>query len=81
MRTTLNLDDDVVAETTAQAARQGRSLSRVVNDLVRAGLQAINERPRLAPYAPPTFDTGRPRLDVTDVAGVLAVLDEAPVRR
>ncbi len=56
-------------------------MSRVVNDLVRAGLQATNERPRLAPYVPPTFDTGRPRLDVTDVAGALAVLDEAPVRR
>jgi hypothetical protein len=76
MRTTLNLDDDVVAETTDRAARQGRSLSRVVNDLVRAGLQATNERPELPPYVPPTFDTGRPRVDVTDVAAALAVLDD-----
>jgi hypothetical protein len=76
MRTTLNLDDDVAALVSARAGRQGRSLSRVVNDLVRAGLQATNERPELPPYDPPTFDTGRPRLDVTDVAAALAVLDD-----
>jgi hypothetical protein len=76
MRTTLNLDDDVAALVSERARRQGRSLSRVVNDLVRAGLQATNVRPGLPPYEPPTFDTGRPRLDVTDVAAALGVLDD-----
>lgn len=42
-----------------------------------AGYQAraARERQPLAPYRPPTFDTGGPLLDVTDVAGAMEVLD------
>ena len=75
MRTTLNLDDDVVAQVSGRAREQARSLSRVANDLIRAGLQAARERPMPSPYEPPTFDTGAPLVDVTDVASALEVLD------
>lgn len=50
-------------------------MSRVANELLRAGLRAARERPPLAPYQPPTFDTGEPLLDVTDIAGAMEVLD------
>lgn len=79
MRTTLNLDDDVVARLNHEAASDGRSLSRAANDLIRAGIQA-KEQQRAAeietPYVPPVFDTGRPLLDVTDIADVLDILDD-----
>jgi hypothetical protein len=75
MRTTLNLDDDVAAELGAQARMEARSLSRVANDLIRSGLRAGRQRPAAEPYRPPTFDTGRPLVDVTDVATALEVLD------
>ena len=77
MRTTLNLDDDVAARLEAEAKRAGVSLSRALNDLVRAGLRARSERPRARPFKPRTFRTGRPLLDVTDVSGVLDRLDDA----
>jgi len=77
MRTTLNLDADVAVQLARLRREQDRSLSRVANDLIRSGLRA-GERGtvRLEPYVPPTCDTGRPRLDVTDVGQALALLDE-----
>ena len=75
MRTTLNLDDDIAAQLSSLARRRGASLSRIANDLMRTGLRASRERHVLAPYVPPTFDTGEPLIDVTDVAGALEVLE------
>jgi hypothetical protein len=75
MRTTLNLDPDVSEQLAEQARRSGRSLSRVVNDLVRSGLLAQRERVGLVPYDPPVVDTGRPLIDVTDVGEALEHLE------
>jgi hypothetical protein len=79
MRTTLNLDDDVSAALAAEARRRGRSLSRVANDLIRVGMRAARREREEAPpaYEPPVFDTGRPFVDVTDVAAALELLDDA----
>jgi plasmid stability protein len=76
MRTTLNLDDDVARRLSELAKRSGRSLSRVSNEILRAGLRASQQRPKAAPYNPPVFDSGRPLLDVTDVAEALEQLDD-----
>ncbi len=73
MRTTLNLDQDVAVRLAEQARRRGLSLSRVANELIRAGLRT-ESRPTPTSYQPPTFDTGRPLLDVTDVAAALELL-------
>jgi len=77
MRTTLNFDDDVAAQLAELAQRRGASLSRVTNEVVRAGLRALRQRPALHPYEPAVFDSGRPLLDVTDVAQALEQLDRA----
>jgi plasmid stability protein len=75
MRTTLNLDDDVSAQLVARARREARSLSRVANALLRAGLRADQESASLSPYEPPVVDTGRHLVDVTDVAAALEALE------
>ena len=75
MRTTLNLDDDVAAQVAALSRREGRSMSRVANELMRAGLRTAGRTVETTPYVPPTFDTGRPLVDVTDVAAALEVLE------
>ena len=77
MRTTLNLDDDVAARLAAESRRRGESLSRTANTLLRAGMRASQAGERIAAYEPPVFDSGRPRLDVTDVAAALESLDRA----
>ena len=76
MRTTLNVDEDVAAQLSELARSRGRSLSRVANELMREGLRAGNRPVGVDPYHPPTFDTGAPRLDVTDVAEALDILAE-----
>jgi hypothetical protein len=77
MRTTLNLDDDVAAQLAADARKRGESLSRTANEYLRAGLRSSREAAPSSPYVPPVFDSGRPLLDVTDVAGALEALDRA----
>jgi hypothetical protein len=75
MRTTLNLDDDVAKRLAELAQRSGRSVSRVSNEVLRAGLRALQQPPKLTRYQPPEFDTGKPLVDVTDVAEALERLE------
>lgn len=77
MRTTLNLDPDVAAQLVEHALRERRSLSRVANDLLRAGLLAERRPVALLPYEPPEVDSGRPLVDVTDVAAALEQLEQS----
>ena len=78
MRTTLNLDDDVAARLAQRAKQTGGSLSRVANAAIRAGMRVLEEPSELAAYSVPTFDSGRPLVDVTDVGEALELLDDAP---
>lgn len=77
MRTTLNLDDDVARSLAERARRQGRSLSRVANEAIRAGLRAEREAAPLPPYEPRVFESGDPVIDVRDVAEALEALERA----
>lgn len=43
MRTTVNLDDDVVRAARSLAREQGRSLGEVISDLARRGLEPSTE--------------------------------------
>lgn len=78
MRTTLTLDDDVAARLAELRARgDRRSLKQVVNDVLRAGLAAL-DRERPVPSGPYTraVSLGKPRLpDLDDVSEVLAVAE------
>jgi hypothetical protein len=73
------LDDDASAALAAEAHGQGRSRSRVANDLIRVGMRTARRENEKAPppYAPPVFDTGKPFVDVTDVAAALELPDGA----
>jgi len=77
MRTTLNLDDDVAARLADEARKRGASLSRTANEFLRAGMRATQRPEPASAYEPPTFDSGRPGLDVTDIAAALESLDRA----
>lgn len=76
MRTTLNIDEDVAQLLSERSRRDGRSLSRVANELIRAGLRMEQEPPASAPYEPPVFGTGASSVDLTDVAQALERADE-----
>jgi hypothetical protein len=72
MRTTVTLDDDVVALIESERARTGESFKSAVNRLLRRGSHRDSpQAPKPLPERP-----GRPVLDISDVSALLAALDD-----
>jgi len=77
MRTTLTIDDDVAAALERRRTERGTGLRREVNDLLRAGLAAEDQRgaaPGGGAYELPTFDPGRAL--ITDPRALKELLDD-----
>ncbi|HEX6885692.1 MAG TPA: ribbon-helix-helix protein, CopG family [Planctomycetota bacterium] len=74
MKTTLVIDDQVMTRLKEEAARQGTTISA----LVEAALRAFLRRPRKRPELPslPTFEGGPFRVDIADRAALDAALGE-----
>ncbi|RBP03083.1 VapB protein of antitoxin of type II toxin-antitoxin system [Roseiarcus fermentans] len=64
MKTTLNIDDTVMAELKREAARQGRTMSELVETALRNLLRSQKAPARLEPL--PTFKGGGCLVDVAD---------------
>lgn len=73
MRTTVSLDDDVSAHLERLRREEGLGLSEAINQLVRRGLSQGSRR---QPYRPRAANLGL-KVDVSDVAQVLDLLDES----
>ncbi len=73
MRTTITLDDDVVAELERLRREEGLGLSEAANALIRRGFAQPRRR---ATYEHRSADVGL-RVDVADIGAVLDVLDES----
>lgn len=71
MRTTVTLDPDVASAIERRRHDEGRGLSEVVNDLIRAGLQT---RPERSEFRQRTAPIGL-RVDVVNVAEAIEQLD------
>ncbi len=64
MKTTLNIDDSVMAELKREAARQGRTMSELVETALRVSFRAPKRRRPMADL--PTFRSGGALVDVAD---------------
>lgn len=75
MRTTLQLDDELVVQAKICAARSGRTLSQVIEDALRQALASRSESTR--GRVPVPTSPGRPRAGVNldDNAGLLDLMD------
>jgi negative regulator of replication initiation len=72
MRTTITLDDDVVALIESERTRTGESFRAAINRLLRRSARATPPQPHPAlPELP-----GRPLVDLSDVSALLAALDD-----
>jgi len=78
-RTTVALDESLLLAIRTRAAEQGKSMSRLVNELLH---RALNESPK-----PPdrdlarrwrTFEGGRPRVSVADREALFSVMEPEP---
>ena len=84
MRTTLRIDDDILAALKEGALEQGVSLTRYANSVLRRGLEASSDsdRRRRRRYREPSFSMGRPRVDLTKALALAGELeDEAAVEK
>jgi hypothetical protein len=77
MRTTIRLDDELLAASKALAARTGRTLTKVIEDALR---QSLARRPdeEGEPVRLPTFAGKglRPGLDLDDSSGLIDVMED-----
>lgn len=64
MKTTLNISDSVMRQLKAEAARQGRTMSEMVEAALRALLHKGISASRLPPL--PELDSGGAAVDVAD---------------
>ncbi len=79
MRTTIRLDDSLLREAKAFAARRGRTLTSVIEDGLRAQLLRAEASPeRHDAVQLPTWGGGglRPGVDLDDSAATRELLDE-----
>jgi hypothetical protein len=77
MRTTINFDDDLLAEAKQIAARTGRTLTAVVEDALRESLHR-RHRTSLPAVELPTFGEGgvQPGVDLDDSAALLELMEQ-----
>lgn len=64
MKTTLQIDDSVMAQLKREAARQGRTMSELVETALRMLFRA--QKSRRAPARLPTFRSGGSLVDIAD---------------
>jgi hypothetical protein len=78
MRTTVRLDDDLLRDAKALAARRGRTLTSLIEDGLREQLLRAEQSPRRREAKIPTWSGGelRPGVDLDDNAATWDLLDE-----
>lgn len=83
MRTTLTVDDSIIAELKRRAHESGRSFKEVVNEALRAGLEQGGAAPQRRPYQVPTARLGPPRpgIDLDKAITVAGALEDAELAR
>ena len=64
MKTTLNIDDTIMARLRAEAARSGRTMSELVEQALRQLLE--RKKPAIVSEPLPVFESGGALVDVAD---------------
>lgn len=79
MRTTIRLPDDLLAAAKRHAAATGRTLTRVIEDALRAALARQERASETPDVSLPTFGSGglHPGVDLDDSAALLDIMEDA----
>jgi hypothetical protein len=82
MRTTVRVDDELLERLKAQARKENVSLTRVLNRILRAGLQAGGTHRRKRPsYREQVHSMGVPRVALDKALALAAALEEEEIVR
>ena len=79
MRTTIRLDDDLLAEVKLLAARSGRTLTSVIEDALRETLSRQKQVGERKPVRLTTVSGQglQPGIDLDDSASLLSIMEES----
>ncbi len=79
MRTTITIDDQLLADAKEIAARSGRTLNAVVEDALRVSIARLRrQHPQQRVPLPTSPGKLRPGVNLDDSAGLLDLMEEAP---
>ena len=83
MRTTIRLDDGLLAAAKERAAKSGRTLTALFEDALRAFLARESRPVEQAPATLPTFGEGgvQPGVDLDNTADLLDVMESRDAAR
>lgn len=81
MRTTINIDDDLLRQLKREAHRSHTPLRQLVNTALRRGVAESVRRPAKGPYSCPTFSMGNPQINLDKALALAAGLEDAEVLR
>jgi hypothetical protein len=82
MRSTFRIDDDLLEELREQAHREKVSLTRLLNRVLRSGMEAKRDRGgRRARYREQTYAMGEPRTDLRKALALAAALEDDEIVR
>ena len=80
MRTTVKIDDDLLRELKEQAHREGTSLAKLVNRVLRRGLDASRQaKTPVRPYREKTYNMGVPNVNLDKALALAAALEDEEV--
>jgi len=76
MRTTLNVDDDVLDRARALATKRKVPFRLILNEALRAGLSAVEKPAKSRPYKTVARDMGhRPGMNLDNIQDLLAQVE------
>jgi len=82
MRSTFRIDDDLLEELREQAHREKVPLTRLLNRVLRSGIQAKQGRaPRRLRHREETHAMGAPRADLRKALALAAALEDEEIVR
>ncbi len=78
MKTTLNISEPVMRRLKEEAARQGKTMSELVETALRGLLDRRPEDRKLPPL--PTFNSGGAKVDIADRAALYEAMEKYDAR-
>ncbi|MBN2218384.1 MAG: ribbon-helix-helix protein, CopG family [Pirellulales bacterium] len=82
MRTTLRIEDRLLADLKEEARREGLSMTKLIERVLRRGMAAIRQDRRPpCDYREKTFAMGQPRVNLDKATALAALMEEEEVRR
>lgn len=81
MRTTVQIDDDLLRDLKDRVHQERTSLARLINRVLRLGMEASRQANRPArPYREKTYAMGEPRVNLDKALALAASLEDDETR-